>query len=111
MMDNRTWRQALAGAFFIGAGMLLLGSQAGWWSLGALARWWPVGLIAVGIQRGFQRREGLLWIGWGVLLLLWSTQVLVWARTWPLVLVLYGVVLLICPSGHCRVRRDGSRVG
>lgn len=110
-MDSRTWRQAVTGALFIGAGMLLLGSQAGWWSLGALGRLWPLGLMAVGFQRGLRQREGLLWMGWGVLLLLWSTRVLVWVQTWPLILVLYGVVLLICPSGDCRARRDGSRVG
>ncbi len=109
-MNDRTWKQGLAGGFFIVVGTLLLGSQAGWWSIGSLARAWPLGMIAVGISRGVRTRDGFIWMGWGALLLLWSTHVWSWRESWPLLLVLYGVALVIWPSHACRVRRDGSRV-
>ena len=109
-MDDRTWRQGLTGAVFIAAGILLLGSQAGWWSLGSFVRWWPLGLVAIGVERGLRTRDGFIWVGWGVLLLSWSTHLWSWRETWPLLLVLYGVALVVWPSGGRRVRRDGSRV-
>jgi len=110
-MNDRTWKQGAAGAFCIAAGMLLLGAQAGWWSVGSLTRWWPIGIVALGIHRGGFTRDGFIWIGWGTLLLLWSTHVLRWQESWPLVLVLYGVALVVWPSRRCGTRRDGSRVG
>jgi hypothetical protein len=110
-MDDRIWKQGAAGALCIVAGMLLLGAQAGWWSVGSLTRWWPLVIVALGIHRGVSTRDGFLWIGWGTLLLLWSTHVWSWRESWPLVLVLHGVAMIVWPARGCRTRRDGSRVG
>jgi hypothetical protein len=110
-MNSRSWRHTIVGALFICAGMLLLGSQAGWWQIDSIFDLWPLALVGVGLQRGFPHRGGLLWVGWGVLLLLWSMHVLELSHTWPLIVVLYGIAMVMCQTGSCRVRRDGSRVG
>lgn len=109
-MNSRSWQHTVVGALLICAGMLLLGSQAGWWHIDSIFELWPLALVGIGLQRGVLHREGVLWVGWGVVLLLWSTHMLDWWRTWPLLVVLYGIALVMCPSGSCRVRRDGSRV-
>jgi hypothetical protein len=103
-------RSTLAGALFIAAGLLLLGAQVGWWAPRILADWWPVGVIAVGISRGVLVRDGFTWIGYGVLLLLWTTGVWSLRDSWPLLLVVHGLALTFWPSGNCGAGRGGSRV-
>lgn len=110
-MNDRRRTQGLKGLLFIAVGVLLLGAQAGWWEVGRLLRWWPVALIAIGVHHGVRTRDGFLWIGWGLLLLIWSTGVWSVRESWPLLLVLYGVALVVWPSCSTSVRRDGTRVG
>jgi len=110
-MDDRRWSQAGRGGLLIAVGAVLIGHQAGVWDIGYLARWWPLGLIVMGLGRGVRTREGVLWMGWGGLLLLSSTQVWPWRESWPVLLVMYGVALMVWPSGCAAGRRDGSRVG
>lgn len=110
-MNRATRVQGVKGIAFVAAGLVLLGAQAGWWELHALLRWWPVALMAMGVARGAWTRDGFLWIGWGALCLIWSMGVWTWRESWPLLLVLYGVALVLWPSCSASVRRDGSRVG
>ena len=110
-MDERFWRQGVAGGILIVIGAVLLGSQAGWYDIGGVAGLWPVVLMVVGVRRGVGTREGFLWTGWGTVLLMWTTGVWALAHSWPLLIVLHGLAIMMWPAGCTGARRDGSRVG
>ena len=112
-MDNRI-ATIVAGGLAIAIGLQLLGEQAGWWQDGALWRFWPIVLIGLGLRRGVTTGSGLLWTGYGVLLLCWTTGLWPIRESWPLLLVLYGVVLLrgrACGGARARTGRKTLHAG
>lgn len=100
-------RQTMAGSLFILAGLLLLGVQAGVLPGQIPWRWWPIGLVVAGVAHGPLTRDGFAWIGWGVLLLLWTTGVLSWGQAWPLALIIHGGMLVFWPNAGCGRRKVG----
>lgn len=109
-MDDRIWKQSMAGAALVVLGCVLLGAQAGWYDIGGVTRLWPLALVVVGLSRGILTRDGFLWSGWGGLLLMWTTGVWPLGQSWPLFLVLHGLAMLFWRDAHDRQRGDGSRV-
>jgi hypothetical protein len=103
-------KQTRTGIVFIAAGVLLLLLQLGLHPGDIVHKWWPLALVAFGTYRGPLTPDGFKWIGYGVIILLWTTQVLDWRESWPLVLVLHGAALTIWSSGHRTCREDGPHV-
>lgn len=112
-MENRTGR-FVTGGLLIAVGLQMLGEQSGWWEAGWLWRLWPVALVAVGLRRGAAGADGILWIGYGLVLVLWTTGVWLLRDSWPLLLVLHGVVILTgrrCGPGRNKPGRQELHVG
>ena len=109
-MDPKVAKQTRTGVAFIAAGLLLLLLQLGIRPGDVVHRWWPIGLVVLGVGRGPFTRDGFTWIGSGVIILLWTTQVLDWRDSWPLMLVLHGVALTIWSSGRRTCGKDAPHV-
>lgn len=109
-MATRFSKQTLIGAAFVVVGLAVLGAELDLWTGARLHQLWPLALIAVGVGIGPQRSDGLLWIGYGGLLLLATTHVMPLRDSWPLLLVLHGLALMF-PSSSCGgPRREVHRV-
>src|SRR5690606_685198 len=93
MMNNRT-RRLVFGGLLIVVGLQMLGNQSGWWNTGSLLSLRPLALVGLGISRGVTTGPGILWIGYGIVLLLSTTGVWALGDSWPVLLVLHGAVLL-----------------
>lgn len=104
-MPMKISRDATVGFMFIAAGALLLGGEFQLWGSVSLHQLWPLVLVGIGITAGPLSRNGVLWIGYGVLLLLGTTHLVAFRHTWPLLLVLHGVGLMIRPTTSCQGRR------
>lgn len=93
-------RQTLIGVAFIVVGLLALGNQLDLWHSVRLFQLWPLVLIGLGVRVGPRRRDGLLLIGYGGVLLLATTNLMPLRESWPLLLVLHGLALMF-PASSC----------
>jgi len=109
-MDIRDSRSAIVGVAFIAAGLLLFGAQVDLWPAPDILRLWPLALVAIGLRRGARTRDGLVWIGYGAVLLMATFDVMPLRTSWPLLIVLHGVALLLPPGRGCGHRKEVSRV-
>jgi hypothetical protein len=113
-MRNQTGRLVIGGLLIV-AGLQTLLNQAGVWDGVSILALWPLALVAVGVKRGATTGPGILWIGYGVVLLLSSLGVWALRDSWPILLVLHGVVLLtgrpLCGGARRPMGRNGLHVG
>lgn len=90
------------GAALIVLGVLLTLDHAGWWPLGGMRQIWPLFLLTLGLGRLLspQRRgEGVLLVSLAAILLLHTYHVARLHQTWPLLVVLCGVAMLLRAHG------------
>jgi hypothetical protein len=110
-MIRRRFGQTVAGALVIALGVLILGLQANWWPVTAFRTVGPILMVIVGatmLLMGRGRGEpgaAIALSGGGTILLLHFTGVLPLSTSWPLFIVVAGLMVLI---GH---RRAGSCTG
>ena len=113
-MQNRRGR-LLIGIVLVVVGLQTLFDQAGWWEGISVLALWPLLLVMLGLKRGMTTAPGILWIGYGIVLLLSSTGIWALGDSWPVLLVLHGAVLLsgrpMCDGPHRRMGRNGLHVG
>jgi predicted membrane protein len=95
--------QLLLGLLIIGAGVLFMVENLGLLEAYDYARYWPVGLIAIGLLKLWQSRDGMggafggfIFTLAGVWLLLEQTAVIriSFRDMWPLLLVFFGIYLV-----------------
>jgi len=85
------------GLTLMGAGILLTLENLGFVRVRHIFGFWPVFLIALGLAKLAQARaraSGLLWIAFGVLLLLSNLHVLDIRQVWPLFLLAFGFLIV-----------------
>ena len=98
----------LLGLTILGLGVLFLLDSAGVLNADrTIDRWWPLVIVAAGVftlaERPPSVRRGALLTGAGLLLLLFTTDVLeenAWSYVWPGLLVLAGLVVVARWSGR-----------
>ena len=95
--------QLLLGLLIIGAGILFTLENLGWLEAHDYARYWPLGLVAIGLLKLWQSRDGMggafggfIFTLAGMWLLLEQTAVIriSFRDMWPLLLVFFGVYLV-----------------
>lgn len=102
------------GLVLIVLGLLLALEQAGFLAPGGLHTWWPLFLIGLGLARLLSPGQsgGLMMFGLGVLFLLQTCHLAPLRQTWPLMLVLAGISMVVHrrrPGGRaCAHRRVGG---
>jgi hypothetical protein len=116
-MERRQIRQTTAGVMVIAIGVMILGFQMGWWSVLRLRGVGPVLMIVLGaamLIAGRKRGEpgaGVALLGGGTVLLLHTSGTLLLATSWPLFLVIGGLMIVL---GHGRrgscSRKDSNHV-
>lgn len=98
----RDFSRLLVGVVVVALGVLFLLDTAGVLSAGrAIDRWWPLAIIAAGgltlAERPRATVRGAILLGAGVLLLLFTTDVLeeeAWNYVWPAALIVLGLVIV-----------------
>ena len=104
--------QTVAGALVIALGVMILGLQADWWSPTVFRNVGPILMIVIGttmLVMGRGRGEpgaAIALIGGGGILLLHFTGTLPLATSWPLFIVVAGLMILI---GHNRSKACGRK--
>ena len=109
-MDNRQASQLTTGTIIIVVGLLLLAGQldAGW----HFGRLWPVILLAIGAGRYLttsadgSRGNGLWFLFLGGIFLLNNFRILTLHYSWPLFIVMAGLMMMFVRGSDGRKRRD-----
>ncbi len=112
-MESKQMGQVTAGAMLVALGVLLLGLQTGWWGSWTLGQLWPMILVAFGLVHVIGRRDcgssfGWVLMGWGGILLLHTTGILPMRTSWPLAVVLSGLVIFFRAIGSRPRSRQGG---
>lgn len=99
---SRDFGRLFVGLVVVALGVLFLLDSAGVLSAGrAIDRWWPLAIVAAGAltlaERPRATVRGLVLVGAGSLLLLFTTDVLegnVWNYIWPVAVIALGLVIV-----------------
>jgi hypothetical protein len=100
-IQARQKAQVVWGSLLLVLGILLFGQQIGLWESWSFGRVWPIMLVALGARRlftsaaGGRRLRGTLLMALGVVLLLYTTVPLLLQQSWPLLIVICGILMLL----------------
>jgi hypothetical protein len=106
----RSAAQMVIGLMLVAVGFALLGQQLGWWLPRDIEPYWPLLLVGFGLAQIAEGRNGYMLVGLGVLVLLQTSGVMTLRQSWPLLLVVWGMILLTRPGRPRRVPRRRGRL-
>jgi NADH:ubiquinone oxidoreductase subunit 5 (subunit L)/multisubunit Na+/H+ antiporter MnhA subunit len=97
---GRQSRQVVVGVLFMAVGALLMLENFDLLAVGELWRYWPLVLITMGVanvvEGPLRRRQDGFWMMMvGTWLLLNMLEILQWQDSWPLMIVIVGVNMVL----------------